>query len=161
MQHSAGILLFRLNPELQIYLVHPGGPYFVHKDNGFWSIPKGGVEASESNLEAAIRELQEETSLDLKDIPEKDFIDLGEIVYASRKKVYIYAYHYEKEIPFKSITNWIEYPYKSGKKIEIPENDRGGWFGLEEATLKLSLNQNGVVSKIRDEVLARLEAKLS
>jgi predicted NUDIX family NTP pyrophosphohydrolase len=157
MQRSAGILLFRRNPHTQVYLVHPGGPYFMHKDDGFWSIPKGGVEVGETNLEAALRELEEETSVDLSSIPEEHFVELGEIKYASGKRIHVYAYEFNDEVPFKSITTWIEFPYKSGKKLEIPENDRGEWFSLIDAQKKLGINQKDLVQMIIDQVLERIE----
>jgi predicted NUDIX family NTP pyrophosphohydrolase len=153
MQRSAGILLFRKNPTIQVYLVHPGGPYFSHRDEGYWSIPKGGIEDGETNLEAALRELEEETSVNLTHIPEEKFIELGEIKYTSGKRIYTYAFEFESEVPFKSITTWIEFPYKSGKKLEIPENDRGEWFTLEEAYKKLGINQKDLVQMIKDQVL--------
>lgn len=154
MNRSAGIVLFRKNPQLQLYLVHPGGPYFVRKDEGSWSIPKGGIETGESDLEAAIRELEEETSVNLKHISEESFINLGDIRYASGKKVHVFAYEFNEEVSFKSITYWIEFPYKSGKKIEIPENDRGEWFGIEEAQKKLGMTQKDITNLVEDQVMS-------
>jgi predicted NUDIX family NTP pyrophosphohydrolase len=153
MNRSAGILLFRRNPTLQVYLVHPGGPYFEKRDEGYWSIPKGGIEEGETELQAAIRELEEETSVNLSSIPADMFIDLGEIRYNSGKRIHIFAYEFEQEVPFKSITTWIEFPYKSGKKLEIPENDRGEWFSLDEAYKKLGINQKDIVEILKNQTV--------
>ncbi len=151
MVKSAGVLLFRTkNKELEVFLVHPGGPFFAKRDNGIWSIPKGGIEEGESDLDAGKRELWEETSLHLEDEPETKFLDLGTIKYSSGKQLHFFAFEYNDEIDFKSITTFIEFPYKSGTKIEIPENDQGGWFTIQEALVKLNKTQATVLPRLLD-----------
>ena len=73
---SCGLLLYRLSSELEVFLVHPGGPYFVNKDDGAWGVPKGLIEPGEDRLEAARREFEEETGFST---PNEGYLDLGEV----------------------------------------------------------------------------------
>ena len=115
---SAGILLYQIrSSRLEVFVAHPGGPYFKNKDDGVWSIPKGEVEAEEDLLSTAIREFAEETGISLSG----DFISLGHIKQRGGKTVYAWACEYhEKEVP--QITSnecEVEWPPRSGKKIII------------------------------------------
>lgn len=137
--HSAGILLYRFrNKKLELMLVHPGGPFWVNKDLGAWSIPKGLLEDNEPPLDAAKREFKEETSFDVNG----DFIELGSLKQPSSKIVHAWAL--EKDIDATKIvsnTFELEWPKHSGRIKEFPEVDQGAWFGIEEANLKISKGQ--------------------
>ncbi len=138
-RQSAGILLFRHRHErLEVFLAHPGGPFWSRKDAASWTIPKGEFEKGEEPLAAAIREFQEETSFPAKG----EFIDLGMVKQKSGKLVYAWALEGDCD-PSKLSSNTceIEWPPRSGKKLEIPEVDRGGWFSLDEAREKLMTGQ--------------------
>ncbi len=146
---SSGILLYRLkNNDLQIFLVHPGGPHFKNKDLGWWSIPKGLVDKDEDLLETALRELMEETHIVL-DKSDK-FIELGSIQQKSGKIVHAWAYEYNEEITINTETNTttIEWPYKSGRMLTIPENDKGEWYDIETAKEKINQAQKEFIVKL-------------
>jgi predicted NUDIX family NTP pyrophosphohydrolase len=116
--------------ELQVFLVHPGGPFFVNKDLGAWTIPKGEYLEGEEPLQAAQREFQEETGFPSSE----PFLDLGSIKQAGGKIVSAWAFEGDCD-PDKLISNHceIEWPPRSGRSIEIPEVDRGAWFSITEA----------------------------
>ncbi|MDE1974944.1 MAG: NUDIX domain-containing protein [Patescibacteria group bacterium] len=131
---SAGLLMYRMvNGEPEILLVHPGGPFWKNKDIGVWSIPKGETEEGEEMLEVAKREFKEETGV----TAEGDFVSIGS---ADRPGKTVHAWMFEGDCdPTKIISNMItiEWPPKSGKKIDIPEVDRAGFFSVEEARSKI------------------------
>lgn len=134
---AAGLLVYRFkNDELEVFIVHNGGPYFAKKDNGVWNLPKGRLEEGEDALEAAKREFTEETSFEL---PSGELIGLGEITYPrGDKKVLAWAVEGDfDESKLQSNTTQIQWPPRSGKKLEIPEIDRGGWFTLPQASKKI------------------------
>jgi len=115
---------------LEVFLVHPGGPLWAKKDKGAWTIPKGEYNRHEDALAAARREFKEETGFDSKG----EFLDLGSIRQKSGKIVTAWGFRGDCD-PDKLISNTceIEWPPRSGKKIEIPEVDRGRWFCVDEA----------------------------
>ena len=150
MKKSAGILLYKINHsnELTFFLVHPGGPFFAKKDNGFWTIPKGEIETDEDPLITAKREFEEETGTK----PTGDFISLGEIKQKGGKIVQAWAVEGDLDIEkMQSNTFEIEWPPKSGQRKSFPEIDKAGWFSLREANEK--------INEAQSEFLARL-AKL-
>mgnify|MGYP001281119190 CR=1 FL=1 len=139
-EYSAGILLYRLkNQTLEVFLVHPGGPFWSKKDNGAWSIPKGLFEQGEEAQNAAIREFEEETGFKLtNDV----MTDLGELKQPSGKIVHAWAV--EQDVDEKSIVSnlfTMEWPKGTGVIKEFPEIDRGGWFNIEQAGQKLLKGQ--------------------
>lgn len=138
-QKSAGILMFRMkddNPE--VLLVHPGGPFWVKRDDGAWSIPKGLLEEGEDPLTAARREFEEETG----SLPTGDFIALGTFKQPSGKIVSAWTVEGDFELNgFKSNLFTMEWPPKSGRMQEFPEADRAGWFAPNEAMRKLTKGQ--------------------
>ena|ERR1700733_7749005 len=150
---SAGILLYRRAPDgLEVFLIHPGGPFWAKKDA--WSIPKGEYEADEDPLMAARREFQEETGSALAvERPAADFLPLGDIRQPSGKQVTAWAVEGDFD-PSTLVSNIcaIEWPPRSGKQIDIPEADRGAWFTIETARKKIFKGQ--------DELLDRLTAAL-
>ncbi|WP_158996175.1 NUDIX domain-containing protein [Mucilaginibacter sp. L196] len=145
-KQSAGILLYRnTNNILEIFLVHPGGPFFKNKDEGSWSIPKGEFLDDEEALAAAKREFQEETGQAI----DGNFISLGSIKQKNGKTVYAWAV--EGDINNETIlsnTCEVEWPPRSGKKITISEIDRAGWFEVDEAKGKINPAQAELIDRL-------------
>ncbi len=150
MKQSAGILLYRFDKKnLEFFLVHPGGPFWKNKDLGAWSIPKGEFEEGEDPLKAASREFEEETGQKI----DGDFIPLKSVKLKSGKMVYAWAI--EKDIDPKvllSNTIHVEWPPKSGKRIEIPEVDKGEWFSFDEAKEKINPAQVSFLLQVIDHL---------
>ncbi len=142
-KQSAGILLYRkINNQLQIFLVHPGGPFFKNKDAGVWSIPKGEFWEDEDALVAAKREFQEETGQAI----DGNFIALKPVTLKSGKIVHAWAL--EGDIDHETIFSNLfemEWPPKSGKKQSFPEIDRAEWFEAGKAKLKINGAQAGLI----------------
>lgn len=136
----AGILAYKkINNELYFLLVHPGGPYWVNKNDNCWQIPKGHVENDEDLTNTAIREFEEETGIVIKNLD-----TLQELGFISnpKKDVYIFAYLADINDNFiSSNTCEIEYPAKSGKLIVIPENDNGKWFTKKDCEKYMNKKQ--------------------
>jgi len=149
-KQSAGILLYRIkNKKPEIFLCHPGGPFYKNKDTASWSIPKGEFDNSEQPLSAAIREFKEETGQEVKG----DFRALKPVKYKNGKIVYAWAV--EGDIDADSIKSNVfplEWPPKSGKFIEVPEVDRGEWFSIELAREKILL----ALSPLLDDLLTNV-----
>lgn len=145
-KQSAGILLYRkVDVELQVFLVHPGGPFFKNKDDGAWSIPKGEFIDGEAALNAAQREFEEETGQKI----DGNFIELKPVTLKSGKKVYAWAV--EGDIDHDTImsnTFEMEWPPKSDKKQNFPEIDRAAWFEAETAKTKINPGQVGLVEEL-------------
>ena len=136
---SAGLLMYRRhNRQLEVFLVHPGGPFWAKKDLGAWSISKGEYLEGELPLEAARREFEEETGF----AATGDFLDLGAVQQAGGKVVSAWAFEGDCD-PNKLISNRceIEWPPRSGRKIEIPEVDRASWFSIAEAKERILKSQ--------------------
>jgi predicted NUDIX family NTP pyrophosphohydrolase len=148
---SAGIVLHRRQAgELQVLLVHPGGPAWARRDLGAWSIPKGEYEADEDPLAAARREFEEELGAPPPDGPVED---LGEIRQRAGKRVRAWALAGDLDAS-KTTSNTMpfEWPPRSGKMIEIPEVDRAEWFGLEEAREKINVGQIPLLDRLEELV---------
>jgi predicted NUDIX family NTP pyrophosphohydrolase len=151
-QVSAGLMMFRRSgSSVEIFLVHPGGPFWAKKDEGAWSIPKGLVEKGEDKLGAAKREFAEETSV----VPSRPFIELGEIRQKSGKQVYAWAFEGNCDPPsIKSNTFTLEWPPRSGRMSEFPEIDRGRFFAIAEARRKINSQQAEFVNRLEDLVIS-------
>ncbi len=150
-KQSAGLLLYRHRQgKLEVFLVHPGGPFYVHKDAGAWSIPKGEYGPEEEPLAAARREFNEETGF----IAAGPFLPLTPLKQKSGKLIQAFASEGEAD-PEKLTSNTfpLEWPPHSGKIQEFPEVDRAAWFPLEEAAEKIHPGQAGFLR----ELLQRLE----
>ena len=147
-KQSAGILLYRFDDkQLQVFLVHPGGPFFRNKDTGAWSIPKGEFLDDEEALTAAKREFEEETGRAI----DGKFIGLEPIIQKSGKKVFAWAV--EGDIDYNTIfsnTFEIEWPPKSGKKQTFPEVDKAAWFDTDTAKLKINRAQVGLINNLTE-----------
>lgn len=141
-QRSAGILLFRRKPALEVLLVHPGGPFWAKKDEAGWSIPKGLVEDGEDPEAAARREFAEETGC----LPPGDLMALGEFKQSGGKVVVAFALEGDFD-PATLVSNTIplEWPPRSGRTITVPEVDRAEWMSLERAGIRLHKGQQPIV----------------
>jgi predicted NUDIX family NTP pyrophosphohydrolase len=150
-KRSAGLLMYRLGEKtLEVFLVHPGGPFWEKKDLGAWSIPKGEYADGEDPLEAARREFTEETGF----AAEGTFIDLGTIKQAGGKLVSVWAVEGDCDpANLRSNTCIIEWPPRSRRQIEIPEVDRAAWFTIDEARQRILQSQTPVI----DLFLSHLE----
>lgn len=145
---TAGILVYRRKPHVEVFLVHNGGPFFARRDNGFWTIPKGKIEEGEDKFEAAKREFEEETGLPL---PKGKMIDMGMVRQVNNKEVHVWAVEADLDpAKLKSNTFELEWPSKSGKKQEFPEIDRGGWFNLKEGAIKINAGQAVLLTKLAE-----------
>ena len=135
---SAGILLYRRTSELEVFLVHPGGPFWARKDDGAWTIPKGELSAGEDPLVAALREFTEETGFLLAG----EFHALQPVRQKGGKLVQAWAIEGDCD-PAELTSNHfsLEWPPKSGRVQEFPEVDRGGWFSVDDARPKLNPGQ--------------------
>lgn len=145
---SAGLLMYRIREgKLEVFLAHPGGPYFKNKDDGYWGIPKGLIDPGEDPLQAAIREFKEETGI----TPQGDFIPLGEVTQKSGKIVKAWAFEGEREETkgIKCNTFEIEWPPKSGKKASFPEVDRACFFAIEQAKIKMIEAQQTFLERLQ------------
>ena len=145
-KQSAGILLYRfINNQLQVFLVHPGGPFFKNKDDGSWSIPKGEFADDENPLDAAKREFLEETG----QIIHGNFIALTPIRQKGGKTVHAWAI--EGEVDHKTMvsnTFEIEWPPRSGKKQTFPEIDKAAWFDTGLAKIKINAAQSELINEL-------------
>ncbi|HZZ51965.1 MAG TPA: NUDIX domain-containing protein [Pseudonocardia sp.] len=145
---SAGVLLYRQRPELQVLLGHPGGPLWAKKDDGAWSIPKGEYEPDEEPRAAAYREFTEEIGSAPPDDPPRD---LGELRLPSGKRLWVFAVSGDLD-PAQAHSNTFEmvWPPRSGRIQSFPEIDRVDWFDLETARRKLARGQAEFLDRLLD-----------
>ena len=138
MKKSAGILLYRFsNKELQVLLVHPGGPFWAKKDFGAWTIPKGEFDETENAVDAAIRELKEETGISIAG-------ELTELKPVKQNNKIIYAWAVQQDADaadIKSNEFEMEWPPHSGKKQSFPEIDKAEWLTIDQAKEKIIKGQ--------------------
>ena len=143
---SAGLLMYRrAGGKLQVLLAHPGGPFFRHKDEGAWSIPKGEVGPGEYPLAAAVREFGEEIGV----APTGPFLAL--IPVKQKRGKLVHAWAFEGDCDRSSIscnTFTIEWPPRSGRHEEFPEVDRAGFFGPDEARRKVNAGQVPLIDEL-------------
>jgi predicted NUDIX family NTP pyrophosphohydrolase len=143
---SAGLLMYRRRDgELEVFLVHPGGPFWAKKDLGAWTIPKGTYLEGEDPLDAAKREFTEETGF----IAQGEFIELGSVTQAGGKVVCAWAFEGDcNPAELRSNTCTIIWPPRSQRTIEIPEVDRGAWFSIAEARQLILRSQLPFLDKL-------------
>jgi predicted NUDIX family NTP pyrophosphohydrolase len=145
-KQSAGVLLYRKSgKQIEVFLVHPGGPFYKNKDLGSWSIPKGEFVIGEEPFAAAKREFEEETGL----VIDGNFIELKPVFIKSGKKIFAWAVEGEiDQLTVKSNFFEMEWPPKSGKNQSFPEIDKGEWFEIAEAKLKINIAQFGFIEEL-------------
>lgn len=150
--HSAGLLLYRIRDEQpELFLAHPGGPFWEKKDDGVWTIPKGLIDPDEDPLTAARREFQEETGHAV----DGNFFHLGELKQKGNKIVHAWAVAGDLDADdIISNTFTAEWPPNSGRFQQFPEMDRAGWFGVAEARRKILPGQEPFI----DRLLALLDS---
>jgi predicted NUDIX family NTP pyrophosphohydrolase len=143
--HSAGILLYRGHgPGREVFLVHPGGPFWARKEEGAWSVPKGIVDPKEDALAAARREFKEETGFEVAG----EFQDLGIFRQPSGKRLHVWALEGDCD-PSKLASNTFEiaWPPKSGRMQSFPEIDRGAWMKPVEALAMIVRGQRPMLER--------------
>jgi predicted NUDIX family NTP pyrophosphohydrolase len=145
-KQSAGILVFRKkNNRLEVFLVHPGGPFWIKKDLGAWSIPKGEIEEGEDPMNVAIREFNEETGQEMNG----EFMALQAVKQKGGKTVIAWAIEGEvNEEKIISNTFEIEWPPKSGKMKSFPEIDKAEWFSIPAAKEKINPAQINFIDEL-------------
>ena len=137
------------NSKLEIFLVHPGGPFWAKKDLGAWTIPKGEYEEGEHPLDAARREFTEETGFSAKG----EFIELGTIKQAGGKLVSVWAFEGDCDPgDLRSGTFEMEWPPRSGRISKFPEADRGNWFAMIEAREHILKSQLPVLDLLEQKL---------
>jgi predicted NUDIX family NTP pyrophosphohydrolase len=144
---TAGLLLYRIQDSaVEVFLVHPGGPFWAKKDEGAWSIPKGEFADDEQPLSAAKREFQEETGFSMAG----NFMALAPLKQRSGKLVYAWALEGDCDAgAIKSNLFSMEWPPRSGKRQEYPEVDRASWFTLESAKRKIVPGQIAFLEELQ------------
>ena len=144
---SAGLLLFRrAHGRLEVFLAHPGGPFWARRDEGAWTIPKGGVEVGEDALDAAKREFLEETGIPAGG----EFLPLGSIRQRAGKIVHAWAWEGDADAArITSNTTQTEWPRGSGRRITYPEVDRCAWFSPEEARKRMNAAQAEFIDRLQ------------
>lgn len=149
MKKSAGLLMYRRRGgELEVLLVHLGGPYWAKKDEGSWTIPKGEF-TEEDGLHAAIREFIEETGF----APEGQFQPLKPVVQAGGKVVYAWAFEGDCDpTRLRSNTFALEWPPGSGRIQNFAEVDRAAWFPLAEARRKILRGQLPLLDELESKL---------
>jgi predicted NUDIX family NTP pyrophosphohydrolase len=150
-KQSAGLLLYRITDAgPQVFLVHPGGPFWKNKDEGAWSIPKGEFTDDEDGLAAARREFTEETGFHAQG----KFIPLEPCRQRSGKMVHAWLLNQDVEASeIRSNTFALQWPPRSGRTINVPEVDRAGWFSLDEAEKRINPGQLPLLAQCRSLIL--------
>ena len=138
---------------MEVLLAHPGGPFFAKKDNGHWTIPKGEIEEDEDHLLTAIRELKEETGLEID--PRSKFIELGSIRQKGGKTVHAWGVQHDCPNPLECETTFhMEWPPRSGKWRTFPEIDRAEFFPIDQARQKIKETQIPLLERLETALKA-------
>lgn len=147
---SCGLLMYRMRPSMELFLVHPGGPFWAKKDTGVWGIPKGIHDGGEDYFGTACREFTEETGL----LPTGPYLDLGTVPRKGRPPIYAWAFETnlagQPEIASNLVP--IVWPPKSGATKTVPEIDRGEFFTVEVARRKIHDVQQPFIDRLLEAV---------
>ncbi len=151
-KQSAGLLLYRKQKgQLEVFLVHPGGPLWTKKDLGAWSIPKGEFDQEEPLL-AAKREFQEETGFDA---PRGEYLPLTQVRLKSGKTVHAWAVEGEVDAGQVHSNEFeMQWPPRSGKMQSFPEIDRANWFSVDEALQKINPAQARLIQELLEKIMS-------
>ena len=152
-KQSAGLLVYRRrNGGVEVFLVHPGGPFWQNKDQGAWSIPKGEFAPGEDPLEAAKREFHEETGFTI----DGHFTALRPVKQPGGKVVHAFLVEGDFDpSTLRSNTFMLEWPRGSGKVRKVPEVDRAEWFTIDEAREKILPGQRALLDAVEQQILDR------
>ena len=153
---SAGLLLYRSKTgRLEVFLAHPGGPFFAQKDAGHWTIPKGEVEPAEDLLETALREVEEEVGI--RADRRRHFISLGWIQQKGGKIVHAWGTEsdHDDRQPVRSNLFEMEWPPNSGRRQQFPEVDQARFFTCEEARIKIKPTQVPFIDRLEESLQAK------
>ncbi len=155
-KESAGLLLYRrCHGPLEVLLAHPGGPFWASRHAGAWTIPKGGIDAGETPLEAAVREFIEETGFQ----PAEPYLPLGTITQRSGKIVHAWAFEGDCDpAAVKSIMTTTEWPPRSGRTLAIPEIDRVEFFTIADARRAINVAQAELLDRLMRTLSGRRES---
>ncbi len=146
---SAGLLMYRFKPTLEVFLIHPGGPFYKNKDEGVWSIPKGELNENESVIDAAQREFEEETGIK----PYGPFTSLGDTRLKSGKTIHAFSFKGDWDGMLTKVSTFaLEWPPKSGKIVHFPEVDRAAFFSIDRARKKLHEAQHIFLKKLEEQI---------
>jgi predicted NUDIX family NTP pyrophosphohydrolase len=144
-KHSAGLLIYRRRQTIEVFLVHPGGPFWKNKDDGAWSIPKGEFDETEEPLDAAKREVREETGWAI----EGTFLPLAPVKQKGGKIVHAWAVEGDYDAAAIRSNGFVmEWPPKSGRMQEFPEIDRAEWFAIDTARAKIHSGQAALLDRL-------------
>ena len=152
---SAGLLMYRVSEgQLEVFLARPGGPWFPHRQQDIWTIPKGEVESGEELLSAAVREFHEEVGLDAHG----PFFSLGSIRQRGGKTVHAWAFegHWEPGSPLKTSMVEVEWPAGSGHWSTWPEIDEVAFFNLKDARSHMKLAQHSFLDRLQQHLASGL-----
>jgi predicted NUDIX family NTP pyrophosphohydrolase len=144
------MLMYRINARsLEYFLIHPGGPYYKNKREGYWSIPKGIPDEGEDLLVAAQREFSEETGIR----PSPPFLELGTSKTKAGKTIHVWAFegNWKESDGIISNTFTMEWPPRSGKMIDVPEADQGHWFSYSDAIVFINERQKIFLDRLREQ----------
>jgi predicted NUDIX family NTP pyrophosphohydrolase len=144
-ESSAGLLLYRRCGELEVLLVHPGGPFWAKKEAGSWSVPKGEFVQGEDPLQAARREFTEETGFTV----DGDFRRLEPVKQSGGKVIHVWAIEADCDASqARSNLFSLEWPPRSGRMQRFPEVDRTEWFSVDEARRRMIKGQIGLLEQL-------------
>jgi len=157
MVQTSGLLVFRKKGgDIEVLIVHPGGPFFTKRDNGVWSIPKGVPDHGEQLENAAIREFREETGCEIN-LNLSQLVNLGNSRLTA-KTMYCFAFEQDiRNIQIKSNTFDIEWPPKGGKMQSFSETDRAEYFEIEKAKLKVYPKQVVFLERLQEYIESDLK----
>jgi predicted NUDIX family NTP pyrophosphohydrolase len=151
-KRSAGLLMYRRRGEqIEVFLVHPGGPFFAQRDDGCWGIPKGLIQDGEELIAVGEREFAEETGRDVEECRTSPGMhSLGTVVQRGGKQVHAWAFEgdWPDGVPIDSNTFELEWPRGSGRFLETPEVDRGEFFELDRARTKINEAQEAFLDRL-------------